>query len=122
MIQWKRIDHVQLPIPPGTEDGARAFYVEILGFEECEKPASLRKNGGVWLQNGAIELHLGVEASREPQSRQHVALEVADLDATRAVLEAHVVPINEETPIPGRERVSVRDPFGNRLELLERTD
>ncbi|WP_332898560.1 VOC family protein [Haladaptatus sp. CMSO5] len=106
----------------GVQISVPAFYVEILGFEEREKPASLRKNGGVWLQNGAIELHLGVEVSKERQSRQHVALEVADLAATRAVLEAHDVPINEETPIPGRERVFVRDPFGNRLELLERTD
>jgi catechol 2,3-dioxygenase-like lactoylglutathione lyase family enzyme len=122
MIQWKRIDHVQLPMPPGAENEARAFFENVLGFEELEKPDSLRTNGGVWFQTGAIELHIGVEEPNARQSRQHVALEVENVAEARALLEAHDASVTDETPIPGRERFSFRDPFGNRIELLERTD
>ncbi|MFC6991999.1 VOC family protein [Haladaptatus sp. GCM10025707] len=121
MISWSRIDHVQLPIPPGTEPEARKFYGGILGFEQIPKPASLQQNGGCWFRAGEIELHLGVEASHDQRSKQHVALEVANLLAVREGLEAHDVVIQEETPIPGRERFSFRDPFGNRIEVIERT-
>ena len=35
------IHHVQITIPPGAEDQARAFYCGVLGLREIEKPASL---------------------------------------------------------------------------------
>ena len=39
------IDHIQLAIPPGGEDRARAFYVGLSGFEEVVKPAELAARG-----------------------------------------------------------------------------
>lgn len=35
------IHHVQITIPTGEEARARAFYCDLLGLEEMEKPASL---------------------------------------------------------------------------------
>ena len=37
------IDHVQLAMPSGEEDSARAFYVGVLGLPEIPKPAYLAK-------------------------------------------------------------------------------
>lgn len=36
-----RLDHVQLAMPAGEEEAARAFYAGVLGFEEMAKPAEL---------------------------------------------------------------------------------
>jgi catechol 2,3-dioxygenase-like lactoylglutathione lyase family enzyme len=41
------LHHVQLAIPPGSEDACRAFYVDTLGMAELEKPAALSVRGGV---------------------------------------------------------------------------
>ncbi|GEM_PF-6170275 len=49
MYQLKMWDHVQLSAPKGSEDKARYFYCNQLGFNEVEKPESLRGNGGVGL-------------------------------------------------------------------------
>ena len=35
---FKKIDHVQLAVPKGSEELARQFYSDILGFKEIEKP------------------------------------------------------------------------------------
>lgn len=42
MYQLKNWDHVQLSAPKGSEDKARYFYCNQLGFKEVEKPESLR--------------------------------------------------------------------------------
>ena len=49
---FSRLDHVQLAIPSGGEERARAFYVEVLGFEEVEKPPHLAQRGGAWFRSG----------------------------------------------------------------------
>lgn len=116
-MEFRRLDHVQLPIPPDSEAEARAFYGDVLGLERVEKPASLAGRGGLWYRVGDVELHLGVEDPSGP-TRRHPAFEVTDLDGAREHLRAAGVEIREETPIPGRERFSFRDPFGNRIELL----
>ena len=40
------IDHVQLAIPAGGENAARAFYRDLLGLVEQPKPPELAKRGG----------------------------------------------------------------------------
>ena len=42
------IDHVQLGMPAGGEDRARAFYAASLGLREVPKPPELAGRGGVW--------------------------------------------------------------------------
>lgn len=117
MTEWRRIDHVLLTIPPGAESKAREFYGTVLGLSEMPKPESLREHGGLWFRVGDDELHLGVEAG-DDRSKRHPAFEVTDVEEMRAHLEAHDVETFDEPPIPGRERFSFRDPFGNRIELL----
>ena len=61
-----RIHHVALAIPPRTEDEARQFWVDIVGFVEIRKPRELEARGGVWLRQTGAELHLGVEDPFRP--------------------------------------------------------
>jgi len=119
MINIKRLDHLQLCIPRGKEDEARKFYTDILGLYEIPKPAPLIPNGGLWYTAGDIQLHLGVE-DVIARSKRHPAFEVTDLLSARRHLEKNGVIINEETAIAGINRFSFIDPFGNRIELLQK--
>jgi hypothetical protein len=49
-INFKRLDHVQLCVPPGAEGQAREFYGILLGLAEIEKPEPLQGRGGLWFQ------------------------------------------------------------------------
>src|SRR5579862_5779760 len=60
------IDHVQLAMPAGAENAARAFYGTLLGMGELEKPQELASRGGCWFESGTVQLHLGVEADFRP--------------------------------------------------------
>ena len=118
---FKRLDHVQLCIPPGAEDKARDFYGVLLGLTEIEKPAPLRANGGMWFEIADIQLHIGVEA-QQTKSKRHPAFEVESVEAIRTYLEAHGVRTRDEPALVGIKRFSFFDPFDNRIELLEKFD
>jgi len=114
------LDHVQLAMPPGGEHEARHFYGDLLGLDEVPKPQNLAARGGVWFKRGGVKLHLGVETDFSPARKAHPALLVDDLGALVARLEAQGVAAGRDEPLPGYERVYVSDPFGNRIELMER--
>lgn len=113
------LHHVQLAMPRGGEDAARAFYIGVLGFTEVPKPANLATRGGLWLRSGTADVHLGVEAGFRPARKAHPALLVNDLGALRAACETAgcLLPVDE--PLEGFDRAYVTDPFGNRIELLQ---
>jgi len=119
-INFQRLDHLQLCIPPDAEGQAREFYGGLLGLLEIEKPAPLRASGGLWFEIAGIQLHIGVEPDQS-QSKRHPAFEVEDIEAVRNYLEANGVRMRDESSLAGIERFSFFDPFGNRIELLERT-
>lgn len=116
------LHHVQVAIPAGGEAAARAFYGGLLGLDEIPKPENLARRGGVWFQTGTLQMHLGIDHDFRPALKAHVALEVADLAALRARLEAAGYPTTTDEPLPGWDRCYVADPFGNRTELLERAE
>ncbi|KIL50840.1 VOC family protein [Jeotgalibacillus campisalis] len=119
LFTFKRIDHVQLAAPKGSEEMARAFYSGILGFEEVEKPEVLRARGGVWLRAGENQLHIGIEDPFTPAKKAHPAFEVEKLAELKKHLTKHEVPYLEDDLLPGANRIYAEDPFGNRIELLE---
>jgi catechol 2,3-dioxygenase-like lactoylglutathione lyase family enzyme len=112
------IDHVQLAMPAGREDEARAFYARLLGIPEKAKPEELARRGGVWFESEMVKLHLGVEADFRPARKAHPALLVRELRALVGRLRAAGVDVIEDA-LAGHDRVYVADPFGNRLELME---
>ena len=116
------IHHTQISIPKGAEPQARAFYCDVLGLPEVSKPAALAGRGGLWLQVGDKQVHIGSEDGVDRNAtKAHVAYEVSDLDAWRARLEQRGINILESVEIPGYERFEFRDPFGNRVEFLQRS-
>ena len=121
MIQFKRLNHIQICIPNGKEQEAREFYSIIVGLKEIPKPKELLKNGGLWFQIADIQFHIGTE-NEINNSKRHPAFEVTDLKLARQHLEIHNVKIKEEIQMPGQIRFSFIDPFNNRIELLQLTD
>jgi catechol 2,3-dioxygenase-like lactoylglutathione lyase family enzyme len=113
------LDHVQLAIPQGGEDQARGFYAGLLGMTEVPKPANLSPSG-CWFTGGAVNLHIGVDPAFRPATKAHPALLVDDLGALRGRLEAAGCVIREDKPVKGYARFFTEDPFGNRIELMER--
>jgi catechol 2,3-dioxygenase-like lactoylglutathione lyase family enzyme len=113
------IDHVQLAMPAGRENEARAFYDELLGIPEQPKPPHLAARGGCWFESATVKLHLGVEADFRPARKAHPALLVDDLGSLVARLRVAGVELVDDEPLEGYDRVYAYDPFGNRLELLE---
>jgi catechol 2,3-dioxygenase-like lactoylglutathione lyase family enzyme len=120
-MRIERINHVQISVPVGSEDDVRRFYCDILGLQEVPKPASLQGRGGLWLTVGEQAIHFGTEdVAGRAASKRHVAFEVEDLEDARRTLEHAGLKILEGIPIPDYDRFEFRDPFGNRIELMQR--
>ena len=113
------LDHVQLAMPPGREDDARAFYEKVLELPEAQKPPHLAKRGGCWFERGSLKIHLGVETDFRAAKKAHPALIVHDLANLSTRLAKAGFPVRSEELLEGYVRVYVDDPFGNRIELME---
>jgi catechol 2,3-dioxygenase-like lactoylglutathione lyase family enzyme len=114
------VDHVQITIPRGAEEAGRAFYCGVLGLPEVGKPASLRERGGFWVMAGQTPVHVGTEEGVDRSlTKGHLAYRVNDLSAWRERLQHHRVSVTDPTPVPGLLRLEFRDPFGNRVELVQ---
>ena len=119
-MQFLEINHVQLAMPAGEEAMAEAFYADILGLSRLEKPEELRARGGCWFGAPHFQVHLGVDPNFTPARKAHPAFLVSSLDALQQRLEGAGVEIIWDTQILDYRRFYVADPFGNRLEFLER--
>lgn len=113
------LDHVQLAIPEGGEDEARSFFIGLLGMVELPKPANLSPSG-CWFASGSLSLHIGVDPDFRPATKAHPALLVDDLAALRARLEAAGCEAKDGKPVEGYARFFTSDPFGNRIELMQK--
>ncbi len=116
------IDHVQLAMPPGREADAEAFYSGVLGIPRVAKPPALEARGGCWFERDGLWVHLGVEADFRPARKAHPALAVHGLGQMVARLRRAGHVVRQGEGIDGVDQVYVEDPFGNRIELIERLD
>ena len=112
-------DHVQVAMPRGEEDRARAFYSGLLGLKEIPKPGATAGRGGIWFECGQLQLHLGVEEPFAPARKAHPALRIRGYDELLAGLIASGYRVVQDTSLPGVARSFVSDPFGNRVELID---
>lgn len=119
-MPFTRVDHVQLAMPAGEEEKARAFYRDLLGMVELPKPPELAKRGGCWFASGPVQIHLGVEKDFRAAKKAHPALLCGDYDALIAELRAEGIEVVSDDANPGVIRCYVHDPFGNRIELIRR--
>ncbi len=114
------IHHVQLAMPPGGEADARRFYADALGLTEIPKPAHLAVRGGCWFSAPGVEIHLGVEPDFRATRKAHPALLVDDIQQMAAAMGGAGVEMLVDQPLEGFERWYVADPFGNRIEIMQR--
>jgi len=115
-----RIDHFQIAGPVGCEAAAREFYGGILAMTEIEKPPELRKRGGCWFQCGELQLHIGVETDFRAAKKAHPAFAVENLAVLRRALVERGYPALDDEHLPGSRRFYSEDPWGNRLEFIEK--
>ena len=116
------LHHAQITVPLDAEGEARSFYVDVMGLHEIPKPDALRGRGGFWLraESDPVELHVGLEESPSGRTtKAHLAWRVVDLAGWRRRIEQAGCVVDQSIPIPGADRFEFRDPFGNRVELIE---
>jgi len=114
------IHHVQITVPKGGEPVAREFYCSLLGLKEIEKPDSLKTRGGFWLAVGDRQVHVGTEDGVDRHAtKAHVAYAVSNLEAWRDKLSKRGIATEDGVPIAGYVRFEFRDPFGNRVEMIQ---
>jgi catechol 2,3-dioxygenase-like lactoylglutathione lyase family enzyme len=114
------VHHVQITVPKGAEPQAKAFYCDVLGLPEVEKPTSLKGRGGFWIKVGDRDVHIGTEDGVDrTKSKAHVAYEVTDVARWREKLRAAGIEPLDSIPIEGFDRFEARDPFGNRIEFIQ---
>ena len=126
-IAVKTIDHITLVVKDLSR--SRAFYVDLLGMEEVERPAF--SFAGSLFQAGKTLVHLIQEHDRSgpagifvpagfTQTRtHHFAFEVEDATQAESVLNARGVPLisgARERP-DGWIQVFLNDPDGHVVEL-----
>jgi catechol 2,3-dioxygenase-like lactoylglutathione lyase family enzyme len=114
------IDHAQITVPKGAEEDAKKFYCTLLGLQEIEKPENRKKNGGFWLQVGALQLHVGLEDGFDrTTTKAHIAYRVNDLSSWQKKLQDNAIETFESLPFPSARAFEFRDPFGNRVEMIQ---
>lgn len=111
------IDHIQLAMPVGGEDKARAFYAGLLELEEKPKPPELAVRGGAWFENDSVKIHLGIESDFRSARKAHPGLRVHDLRFLIERLRAAGYEVLDHELVQ-HHRVYVSDPFNNRIELI----
>lgn len=114
------LHHAQITIPKGAEEEGKQFYCNVLGLKEVEKPESLKGRGGFWLKVGGQDVHVGTEDGFDRlTTKAHLAYLVNDIPHWKNVLVQKDIQPIEGVPIPGFDRFEFRDPFGNRVEMIQ---
>ena len=114
-----KLHHIQLAIPPDSENDCRAFYCGVLGWSEQPKPPKLAARGGLWLHYGNTELHLGVEKEFVPARKAHPAFLVTTLEQISKALKTAGYEISWDSELADFDRFYVHDNVGNRLEFMQ---
>ena len=108
-----RVTHVNLRVD--RLDEALRFYRDVMGLAPIERRDPSGR--GAWFRLGALEIHLAEDATPQPRSRRHFAVEVADLAEARRTAAAAGAEIDQEEA----GRFWMRDPAGNRIEVVQST-
>lgn len=113
------LDHVTVDV--NDLHSAIDFYRNILGLTELQIPDTIKDSGIRWfdLKNGQA-LHL-VENKRETSAdNAHFAITVEDIEAWRTYLKGISVEIvPAKIKLYNAERFFIRDPSGNRVEIVK---
>lgn len=125
MVPFKHFSHVSFAV--SDLEKAKAFYGELLGFEELPRPDF--GFAGVWYSlGGDLQLHIIVNEewpfptlhrSRFEIRAPHFALAVEDADEVAARLAGTGYPYHDYTSTPtGLRQLFVHDHDGNMVEFI----
>jgi catechol 2,3-dioxygenase-like lactoylglutathione lyase family enzyme len=115
-IRIARIDHCTLIITDMAK--ARAFYGELLGLKEIAPPKEF-DFVALWFDLGGHYLHLLLKPQPDTPSPRHICFLVEDVRTLREMLKQRGLAVDETVKIAAADRFFIRDPFGNRIELLQ---
>jgi catechol 2,3-dioxygenase-like lactoylglutathione lyase family enzyme len=112
-VQPLGIHHVSINV--SDVDEATRFYTEDLGLTVRDDRPDFGF-GGAWLDAGDQQIHL-IEATVPQHLGQHLAVRVADLDATIAELRGKGIQVSDASPVGTGRQAFLADPSGNQVEL-----
>ena len=115
-MRVKTLDHVTV-ISTDVER-SRQFYRDVLGLREVPPPYTF-DFVVIWFDLGGQYLHLLLKPEPDVLSPRHFALGVDDARAAREHCRKHGLTIDETVRIPNADRFFIRDPDGNRIELIQ---
>jgi catechol 2,3-dioxygenase-like lactoylglutathione lyase family enzyme len=110
------IQHVSIECRRADEEAHRRFW-HALGFADAEPPASLRDRAG-WLESGPTQVHLLWAEDPVVPPEGHVAVQVSDLEAALAALDAAGFAHEPRREHWGAPRRYARAPGGHTVELF----
>lgn len=110
------LDHVTVII--SDVERSRRFYRDVLGLREVPPPYTF-DFVVVWFELDGRYLHLLVKPEPDVLSPRHFALRIDDAGTARQHCRSHGLTIDETTRIPNADRFFIRDPDGNRIELIQ---
>jgi catechol 2,3-dioxygenase-like lactoylglutathione lyase family enzyme len=96
---------------------SRKFYGGFLCLKEIAPPKTF-DFVVVWYDLGGTYLHLLLKDKADSIGPRHFCLHVSDISAARSHCLEAGIPIDETVEIPGADRFFIRDPDGNRIEVL----
>jgi catechol 2,3-dioxygenase-like lactoylglutathione lyase family enzyme len=111
------LHHVGIEVAPEQIERSIELW-RLLGFELVEPPPTLREF--TWLEREGTQVHLMPTESPSVPRRAHVAIVVADFDATFAALEDAGFEVERRREHWGAPRALVTAPHGHRVELMAR--
>jgi len=116
MLSVTGLDHASVIIT--DVERSRAFYRDVLGLREVPPPHTF-DFVVLWFELGdGRYVHLLLKPQPDTISGRHFALHVADAVAARDHFRRLGVPTDETVRIPNADRFFIRDPDGNRIEII----
>jgi len=102
------------------------FYCDILGLKQLDRPNF--PYDGAWLDLGLQQVHLLELDNPDPTTGRpkhggvdrHIAFLIADLEQFKQTLDK--ANVSYTVSVSGRRALFCRDPDGNALEFIEKTD
>lgn len=117
-----RLDHYTLRVEPRELPALRAFYVDVLGLREGERPDFTFPGHWLYVDSKAVVHLAGLGQADESAGAtgrlDHISMTASGLEATRSHL-GRLGVAWREAPVPGTalHQIFLHDPCGLMLEL-----
>ncbi|MBW3597821.1 MAG: VOC family protein [Planctomycetes bacterium] len=99
-----------------------AFYRDVLGFREIERPAFNFR--GAWLYNYGFQIHIienadaaGGRSEKIDSRADHIAFAVEDDGPVAEILQQHNIPCRTQVNAGGVRQTFFQDPDGHHIEI-----